>query len=624
MSKAGVERKLTTILCADVVGYSRLMGEDEEATLGRLKTYRAKIEDSIAAHRGRVFGGAGDSMVAEFASPVEAVRCAVEIQRGLAGRNADLAEDRRMLFRIGLHLGDVMVDGDDLLGDGVNVAARLESMAEPGGVCLSGPVHDQVSRRLDVEIRPLGPQRLKNMAEPVAAYSIAPDAPAAAPKREGRRFNTSAMAAMVIAALAVAVAVWAVWLRPAPVEVAVTDERPSIIVLPFDNLSGDPGEDHIADGISEDLTTDLSRVGGLFVFSRNIAGDMKPRIAPGRRESVDPTDVAGKLGANYVLEGSVRRSGNMLRINAQLIDGKTGGHLWAERYDRDSKDVFVVLDEVILKIVAALKVRLTPGERDALADARTVNPDAWDLVLRGVVKLRRYTRDTNKEAETLFRRAVEFDPDYARAHANVALSLSIRLLFGWADSPEATIEEALRFAEKAQAIDDSVEQVHIAFASIYLRKGMLDKAIESGERIVELNPGNPDGYAVLAVALGYSGGFDECLSTIGEATRRNPNGPFYYIWIEGQCLFMLERYDEALKQFEEVAGRNPEFIGNLRFLAATQAHLGRTDDAEWTAEEILTIEPDDTLAKEREWLSYIRKEDIERYIEGLRLAGIPE
>ena len=619
-----MERKLTTILCADVAGYSRLMGEDEEATLGRLKTYRAKIEDSIAAHRGRVFGGAGDSIVAEFASPVEAVRCAVEIQRGLAGRNADLAEDRRMLFRIGLHLGDVMVDGDDLLGDGVNVAARLESMAEPGGVCLSGPVHDQVSRRLDVEIRPLGPQRLKNMAEPVAAYSIAPDAPTAAPKREARRFNTSAMAAMVIAGLAVAVAVWAVWLRPASVEIAVTDERPSIIVLPFDNISGDPNEDHISDGIGEDLTTDLSRVGGLFVFSRNVAGEMKPRIAPGRRESVDPMEVARKLGADYVLEGSVRRSGGKLRINAQLIDGKTGGHLWAERYDRDSKDVFVVLDEVILKIVTALKVRLTPGERDALADARTVNPDAWDLVLRGVVKLRRYTRDTNKEAETLFRRAVEFDPDYARAHANVALSLSIRLLFGWANSPEATIEEALRFAEKAQAIDDSVEQVHIAFASIYLRKGMLDKAIESGERIVELNPGNPDGYAVLAVALSYSGGFDECLSTIGEATRRNPNGPFYYIWIEGQCLFMLERYDEALKQFEEVAGRNPEFIGNLRFLAATQAHLGRTDDAEWTAEEILTIEPDDTLAKEREWLSYTQEEDIERYIEGLRLAGIPE
>ncbi len=619
-----MERKLTTILCADVAGYSRLMSEDEELTLGRLKTYRAIVEDSIAARGGRVFGGAGDSIVAEFPSPVEAVRCAVQAQQVLARRNADLLADRRMLFRIGIHLGDVMVDGEDLLGDGVNVAARLESVAEPGGICLSAPVYDQVSQKIDMEFHPLGPRKLKNIAAPVTAYSVAPGGSHTAPRRTGRRYGLLALAAATIAGIAVAVAVWSLLLRPQPVEIAATDDRPSVVVLPFDNLSGDPGEDHISDGISEDLTTDLSRLGGLFVFSRNVAGEIKPRIAPGQRKPVDPMEVARKLGANYVLEGSVRRSGGKLRINAQLIDGKTGGHLWAARYDRDSKDIFVVLDEVILEIVTALKVQLTPGERDALADARIVNPDAWDLVLRGVVKLRRYTRDTNKEAETLFRRAVEFDPDYARAHANVALSLSIRLLFGWADSPEATIEEALRFAEKAQAIDDSVEQVHIAFASIYLRKGMLDKAIESGERIVELNPGNPDGYAVLAVALGYSGGFDECLSTIGEATRRNPNGPFYYIWIEGQCLFMLERYDEALKQFEEVAGRNPEFIGNLRFLAATQAQLGRTDDAEWTAEEILTIEPDDTLAKEREWLSYTREEDIKRYIEGLRRAGIPE
>ncbi len=624
MSKAGVERKLTTILCADVVGYSRLMGEDEEATLGRLKTYRAKIKDSIAAHRGRVFGGAGDSMVAEFASPVEAVRCAVEIQRGLAARNADLAEDRRMLFRIGLHLGDVMVDGDDLLGDGVNVAARLESMAEPGGVCLSGPVHDQVSRRLDVEIRPLGPQRLKNMAEPVAAYSIAPDAPAAAPKREGRRFNTSAMAAMVIAALAVAVAVWAVWLRPAPVEVAVTDERPSIIVLPFDNLSGDPGEDHIADGISEDLTTDLSRVGGLFVFSRNIAGDMKPRIAPGRRESVDPTDVAGKLGANYVLEGSVRRSGNMLRINAQLIDGKTGGHLWAARYDRDSTDVFVVLVEVILKIVAALKVRLTPGERDALADARIVDPDAWDLVLRGIVELRRYTRDSNRQAEVLFLRAAEFDPDYARAWANAAFTLSVRSVFGWTETPGETIDEAMGYAGKALALDESIPQVHLALHHIHMRRKQMDKAIESGKRIVALDPSNPEGYAALGAALDYAGRHDEGLAALGQTLYLAPSGPFFYLWIEGRCLFMLERYDEALERFERVAEQNPAFVNGLKSLAATQAHLGRIDDAKWTVEEILLLQPDDTLAKERKWLSYTQEEDIQRYIEGLRLAGIPK
>jgi TolB-like protein/Flp pilus assembly protein TadD len=527
-----------------------------------------------------------------------------------------------MRFRIGVNLGDVIVDGDDILGDGVNIAARLESLAEPGGICISGSVHDQVSRRLDMEFRSLGPQRLKNIAEPVVAYGIAPDAPAGTPKRKGRRFNRLAMAAMAIAGLAVAV--WAVWLRPPPVEVATTDGRPSIVVLPFDNRSGDPNEDHIADGISEDLTTDLSRVGGLFVFSRNIAGDMKLRIAPGRRKSVNPTDVAGKLGANYVLEGSVRRSGTKLRINAQLIDGKTGGHLWAERYDRDSKDVFVVLDEVILKIVAALKVRLTPGERDALADAPIVNPDAWDLVLRGIVELRRYTRDSNKEAEALFLRAAEFDPDYARAWANVAYTLSVRGVFGWTETPEETIDEAMRYAEKALALDESIPQAHLALHSIRLRRKQIDKAIESGNRIIALDPSNPDGYVAAVAALNYAGRHEEGLEVLQKAFYLAPSRPAFFVWIEGECLFMLERYDEALERFEIVVGRNPAFVGGLRYLAATQAHLGRVEDAEWTVEELLLLAPDNTLAKEREWLSYTQEEDIQRYIEGLRIAGIPE
>jgi adenylate cyclase len=351
---------------------------------------------------------------------------------------------------------------------------------------------------------------------------------------------------------------------------------------------------------------------------------MKPRIAPGRRESVDPTKVAGKLGANYVLEGSVRRFGNKLRINAQLIDGKTGGHLWAERYDRDSRDVFVVLDEVILKIVTALKVQLTPGERDALADALAVNPDAWDLVLRGIVELRRFTRESNKEAEVLFLRAAEFDPDYARAWANVAFTLSIRGIFGWTETPEETIDEAMRYAEKALSLDESIPQVQLALHHIHMRRKQMDKAIESGSRIVALDPSNPEGYAALGAALDYAGRHEEGLAKLKDALRLDPKGPFFYVWIEGRSLFMLERYDEALERFERVAEQNPEFVSGLKSLAATQAHLGHIDDAEWTVEEILLLQPSATLANERLWTSYTQEHDAERYIEGLRLAGIPE
>jgi adenylate cyclase len=335
-------------------------------------------------------------------------------------------------------------------------------------------------------------------------------------------------------------------------------------------------------------------------------------------------EVARKLGADYVLEGSVRRSGTTLRINAQLIDGKTGGHLWAERYDRDSKDVFVVLDEVILEIVAALKVQLTPGERDALADARIVDPDAWDLVLRGIVELRRYTRDSNRQAEVLFLRAAEFDPDYARAWANVAFTLSVRGIFGWTETPEESIDEAMRYAEKALALDESIPQVHLALLHIRMRRKQMDKAIESGSRIVALDPSNPEGYTALGAALDYAGRHEEGLAKLNNALRLDPKGPFFYIWIEGRCLFMLERYDEALERFERVAEQNSAFVNGLKSLAATQAHLGRIDDAKWTVEEILLLQPDDTLAKERKWLSYTQEEDIERYIEGLRLAGIPE
>lgn len=620
-----LERKLTTILCGDVVGYSRLMGEDEEATLELLRSYRADIEGLISTHSGRVFGGAGDSIIAEFASPVEAVRCANDVQVHLKKRNADLEEPRRMLFRIGINLGDVMVDGDDLMGDGVNVAARLEALAEPGGICLSESVAAQVARKVDLQFESLGPQRLKNIAEPVVAYRVVLGQ---SPTRRDAsllkhtRYRISAVIAVLVAAGAIAAA-WLWWPQGSPPGSGPADDRPSVVVLPFDNLSGDPDEDHISDGISEDLSTDLSRVRGLFVFSRSVADEIKPRIAPGRRDAVDPVEVSAKLGADYILEGSVRRSGDKLRINAQLIDGTTGGHLWAERFDRESKDVFVVLDEVILQIVNALKVQLTAGERQALSDARPVNPDAWDLVLRGIAELRRYTKETNEEARRYFLEATKFDPEYARAYANVAFTYSIELPFGWTNDPEESLRLAVEYAERANKLDDRIVQVQLVLSNIYVRQKRFDEAIAAAERSVEIDPNYADGYAALTLALLTSGRAEEALAPIREALRLDPRGPFFYHWLEGRCYFMLGRYEEALDKMQLVVDRNPEFIGGLKYLAATQAHLGQIDDADWTAEEILTIQPGITLAQERE-TDFAKKEDTERYIEGLRLAGIPE
>ena len=637
MSEEDVERRLTTILAADVVGYSRLMGKDEAGTLAALKAHRKElIEPKAAQYHGRTVKLMGDGTLMEFTSVVDAVRFAIEVQCAMVERNTGVPEDRQITYRIGINIGDIIVDGEDIYGDGVNIAARLEGLADPGGICISRPVHTQIKGKLDLSFEHLGEKQVKNIADPVSVYRVVMDdkaerlVTAVEASTPPRRLQPALVAAGIVLLVIVGgLAWWQPWPPDAEQSAVETadapvSEAPTIVVLPFDNLGGDPDEDHISDGISEDLTTDLSRIGSLFVVSRNVAGEVKPRLEPGRRASVNPVEVARTLSADYVLEGSVRRSGTRLRINAQLIDGKSGVHMWAERYDRDSKDVFMVLDEVILKIVTALKVRLTQCEREALEDARAVDPDAWDLLLRGIVELRRFTRDSNKEAETLFLKAAELDPDYAHAWANIAFTLSIRGAFGWTDTPDATIEEAMRYADKALALDDSGVQIYFALHNIHMRRKQLEKAVKAGERIVALDPSNPDGYVAVGVALNYAGRHDECLAALQQALFLAPRGPFFFLWIEGMCLFMLERYEEALARFEKVVEQNPVFIGGLRYLAATQAHLGRIDDAAWTVDEILLLEPDDTLAKEREWLSYVQAEDIERYIEGLRLAGIPE
>ncbi len=420
-----MERRLAAILAADVVGYSRLMEADEEATARTLSTYREIIDGLVASHHGRVFGSAGDSVIAEFASPIEAVRCAVEIQRELEAHDVDLPEDRRMRLRIGVNLGDVMVEGDNLLGDGVNIAARLETLADPGGISLARSVFDQVKKQLDLGYEYLGEHEVKNIAEPVPVYRVL-TAPGAAGKVIGeikqatQSWKRVAVAAVLVVLIGVAGAV--MWLRPwAPdVEPASVErmafplpDKPSIAVLPFANMSDDPSQDYFADGMTEDLITDLSKISGLFVIARNSTFTYKGKTVTIRQ-------VAEELGVRYVLEGSVRRAGDQVRINAQLIDATTGGHVWAERYDSSLTDVFALQDKVTQNIVTALAVNLTAGERERQARKETDSPDAYDAFLRGWAHYRLFTPEDLGKSVPYFEQAIQLDPNYGRAHAALA------------------------------------------------------------------------------------------------------------------------------------------------------------------------------------------------------------
>jgi adenylate cyclase len=617
-----LERRLAAILAADVVGYSRLMGADEAGTLAALKAHQRELFDpKISEHHGRIVKLMGDGALVEFPSVVEAVTCAAAIQRGMAMRNAGLDEGSRIAFRIGINLGDVIVEGDDIYGDGVNVAARLEGLAEPGGICVSNAVHEQIRDKLDLAMEDLGAIQVKNIARPVQAFRVVTAGDTAEPP--GKRRRTRLRPAVGAAAVILVAAVGAlVWLRPwtATVE-TVPIERPSdlpaIAVLPFDNMSGDPEQEYFSDGITEDLITDLSRVSGLFVIARNSVFTYKD--AP-----VKVQQVGRELGVAYVVEGSVRKAGDRVRINAQLVDAATGRHLWADRYDRELTDVFALQDDVVQKIVEALAVRLTADEEVRLDQSAKVVPEAYDLLLRGLARLRRFTGEDVAAARGLFERAIAVDPQFARAHADIAWTHALDVAFGWTDSPDDSLQQAVEMAEHALALDESVPQVHMALSSIHRRQRRFDDSVAAARRAIELDPNYADGYAQLANSLIYEGRPEEALKAIDTATRLNPRNPFFFRQIVGHAHFLSGRYDEAAAAFEKVLERNPHFISARLTLAAAYAHLGRIEEAEWEAQEILTLQPNFTLAQEQERSTYNRPADLERYIGGLRKAGLPE
>nr|WP_210335079.1 adenylate/guanylate cyclase domain-containing protein [Mesorhizobium mediterraneum] len=584
-------RKLAAILAADVVGYSRLAGADEDRTLARLRALRSDLIDpTIAVHNGRVIKRTGDGALVEFRSVVDAVRCAIEVQNGMVERNAGVPQDRRIEFRIGIHLGDVVEESDgDLMGDGVNIASRLEGVAAPGAICLSEDAYRQVKARLDLSVSDLGNTQLKNIAEPIRVYSL--------------RVGTTEAKATATSQ---------------PVTSRPTTELPpklSIAVLPFANMSGDAEQEYFADGISEDIITSLSKLPQLFVIARNSSFTFKGK-------NVHVQEVGRNLGVRYVLEGSVRKSGNRVRITAQLIDAASGGHLWAERFDRDLTDIFAVQDDVTQQIVGALAINLTEGDRQRLAPKHTGNIEAYDYFLRGRELWHRLTKETNVAARDLLQGAIKLDPNFASAHAFLALTHVLDYLNGWSPSPPNSREQAEELATRAVALDDRDPRAHWALSIVELYSRRHDVAISEAQRAIVLNPNFAEGHVSLGEALYYSARADEALKYFDRAKVLNPYFPDVLLHFQALASFQLGRYEQAVGLLKERLTRNPVTDVSRALLAASYGHLGRFDEARAAWQEVLRVNPDYSLEYRRKVLPYKNPDDFELVVDGLRKAGL--
>jgi adenylate cyclase len=635
-----VERKLTTILHADVHGYSRLMGADEVATLRTLTAYRQVTDPLIQQHRGRVVGSAGDSILAEFASVVEAVQCAIEIQQELKARNTELPPGRRMEFRIGINLGDVIVEGEQIYGDGVNIAARLESLAEPGGICIAGAVYEQIKNKLALKYEDLGEQRVKNIAEPVRVWRIrleeseSPQSGVRSPESKGDRHKPRQVdiahlrwvvaGFVLIAGTIVAVRYFsrpplspqssALVTQAEPTPALSLPDKPSIVVLPFVNMSEDPKQDYFSDGLTEDLTSDLSKISSLFVIARNSAFTYKGKAAKVQ-------EISKELGVRYVLEGSVRKAEDQVRITTQLIDGTTGGHLWSERYDRPLKDIFALQDEVVRKIVTTLKLQLTLWEQGYLVRKRTDNLEAYDLYLRGLEYFRRTTEEALAQARQIWEKAVELDPKYAEAYAWLSWTYGVEWIFQWSQDPQ-TLERAFELAQKVVALDNSLPMAHSMLGYVYLWKKQHEQAIAEAERGIALDPNDAENYAALGNILIFAGRPQEGIGLIEKAMRLNPRYPPYYLLWLGIAYRLTGQHEEAIAAQKRALTRSPDMLPAHRELAVIYSELGREAEARAATAEVLRTSPNFSLEVFRQRHPYKDPAVLERTLAALRKAGL--
>jgi adenylate cyclase len=577
MTEEGVQRRLAAVLAADVAGYSRLMGADEEGTLARLKAHRHDILDpKIGEHRGRIVKTTGDGLLAEFASVIDALRCAVEIQRGMADRNAEVPVERRIEFRLGLNVGDIIVDAGDIFGDGVNVAARLEALAEPGGICVSARVEEDARGKLDLVFEDMGEQKLKNITRPVRAHRV---------KLDGSTAN----------------------LQP----ISAEHDRPSIAILPFTNMSGDPEQAYFSDGITEDIITELSRFRSLFVIARNSSFKY-------RGDAVDMMRVGRELGVRYLVEGSIRRGGNRIRVTAQLIDAKTGSHLWGDRFDRDLEDIFAVQDEVTRHIVSSIAPVLAA---DSLRMAKRKPPGdmrAYDCFLRAnvLVGVAR-TSEELREGRALCDQAIRIDPTFARAHALRSMSYTTGIMTIEADDTDEWRRQALHSAETAVSLDPMDAMSHLALAWASFLVVQRDRSLAHCAKAAALNPNDPDVLGDAAFIHASYGDHDRALQHLEAARERNPSQSLYS-WAGGCMFYLVGRYGEAVAVFETYGDPN-ESIRLWR--AASLVKLGRAGDAQADMQAALALKPKLTASVAKDIFRYMP--DCDDFVDTLRRSGLP-
>ncbi len=576
------EQKLAAVLAADMVGYSRLMELDERGTLARLRTHRVELIDpAIAKNQGRIIKTTGDGMLVEFHSVADAVRCAVEVQDRMKRRNSDVSDDRRMEFRIGINLGDIIFEDGDIYGEGVNIAARVEQLAEVGGICVTAAVHGQVDGRLDVAFEDLGDKTLKNISRPVRVYRVL-----SAP-RDGEPATS----------------------KTAPTEAVV---KPTVAVLPFTNMSGDPEQEFFADGLTEDILTELSRRHELFVISRTSTFVYKG-------QSANLREIAQKLGARYLVEGSVRKAGDRLRVTVQLIDTASDSHVWAERYDRKLDDIFAIQDEITSAIVATLPGRLEAAQHDQLARTKPSNMAAYECVLTAKVLHHRSAREDNAQAQKLIERALQLDPDYAHAHAWRGCILGQAWGYGWCDDKDSTFSQVEAALARAVALDDNDADVHRILAAVAITRNDMNRARYHQDRALELNPN----YDLVVVQMGelftWLGQSSEGVEWIRKAMRLNPHHPARFWSHLGKAYFVGRQYAQAIESFMRLSTMDAQ---QHAFVAASYSLLGDQTAAAAHAARVRQLDPELDLQKLLATMHYVREADLNHLRDGLMQAGL--
>ena len=585
------QRRLAAIVSVDVVGYSRLMGADEAGTLATMRAHRGELwNPTIEKFGGRVVGTAGDSLLVEFASAVAAVESSIVVQRGMVERNADLPDDKRMLLRIGINIGEVIIDGDDIFGEGVNIAARMQEVAAPGGIAISRNVQEQVRDKLETVFIDDGAHELKNIAQPVHVWRW----PAEGQSSPGPAASAEA--------------------KPLPLP-----DKPSIAVLPFDNMSGDPEQGYFADGIAEDIIASLSRFHWFFVISRNSSFAYKGR-------ATDVKQTARELGVRYVLEGSVRKSGNRVRITAQLIDAVGDRHVWAERFDRVLEDIFAVQDEITQSIVGTVAPEYLSAEMRRARRKEVPRLDAWELAVRAHWHISQFTREDNHEARALLLRAVELDPESSFGLTDLSLTFLAECVYGWGADPKSSIAEAVRTAKRAVAINSRDAYAYALLGAADLYSGHHDDAISNLEQAIALNPNDPHAFAILGRTLIYLGQVGTGLEYVNKAIRLSPRDPMITLWYGILALeaFVSTRYDEAVTWARAAVRVQPNRNIAYLDLAAYRAQLGDSGEAAEALATFQSLTSNVSVAQIARVHPFAREADRERYFEGLRKAGLSE